>query len=86
MPDYRKTKLTLDPTSYIAPGAALVGEVTVGRNASIWFNATVRGDMEPIVVGAESNVQDACVVHVDRGRPALIGERVTLGHGAVVHA
>jgi len=86
MPDYRKTKLTLDPTSYIAPGAALVGEVTVGRNASIWFNATVRGDMEPIVVGAESNVQDACVVHVDRGRPALIGQRVTLGHGAVVHA
>src|ERR1041384_2767621 len=86
MPDYRKTKLTLDPTAYVAPGAALVGEVTVGRNASVWVNATGRGDLEPIVVGAESNVQDACVVHVDRGRPALIGERVTLGHGAVVHA
>src|SRR2546426_838589 len=86
MPDYRATRLTIDPTAYIAPGASLVGEVSVGRNASIWFNATVRGDMEPIVIGAESNVQDACVVHVDRGRPTKIGDRVTLGHGAIVHA
>lgn len=86
MPDYRATRLTIDPTAYIAPGAALVGEVSVGRNASIWFHATVRGDMEPIAIGAESNVQDACVVHVDRGRPTLIGDRVTLGHGAIVHA
>lgn len=86
MPDYRATRLTIDPTAYVAPGAALVGEVSVGRNASIWFHATVRGDMEPITIGAESNVQDACVVHVDRGRPTRIGDRVTLGHGAVVHA
>jgi carbonic anhydrase/acetyltransferase-like protein (isoleucine patch superfamily) len=86
MPDYRATRLTIDPTAYIAPGAALVGEVSIGRNASIWFNATARGDLEPIVIGAESNVQDACVVHVDRGRPTRIGDRVTLGHGAIVHA
>ncbi|MEK7799572.1 MAG: gamma carbonic anhydrase family protein [Acidobacteriota bacterium] len=86
MSTYRATKLQIDPTAFIAPGAALVGEVTVGRNASIWFNATVRGDMEPITIGAESNVQDACVVHVDRGRPTRIGDRVTLGHGAIVHA
>lgn len=86
MSSYRATKLRIDPTAFIAPGAALVGEVIVGRNASIWFNATVRGDLEPIAIGAESNVQDACVVHVDRGRPTLIGDRVTLGHGAVVHA
>jgi len=86
MPDYRATKLTIDPTAYIAPGAAIVGEVSVGRNASVWFHATLRGDMESIKIGAESNVQDGCVVHVDRGRPTLIGERVTLGHGAIVHA
>lgn len=83
---YRATKLTIDPTAFIAPGAALVGEVTVGRSASIWFQATLRGDMEPITLGAESNVQDACVVHVDHGRPTVIGDRVTLGHGAIVHA
>ena len=86
MTDYRPTRLTIDPTAFIAPGAVLVGEVSVGRNASVWFNATVRGDMEAITIGAESNVQDACVVHVDRGRPTLIGDRVTLGHGAIVHA
>jgi carbonic anhydrase/acetyltransferase-like protein (isoleucine patch superfamily) len=86
MPDFRATRLTIDPTAFIAPGAVLVGEVGVGRNASIWFNATLRGDMEPITIGAESNVQDACVVHVDRGRPTKIGDRVTLGHGAIVHA
>ena len=86
MTDYRPTRLSIDPTAFVAPGAALVGEVSVGRNASVWFNATVRGDMEPIAFGAESNVQDACVVHVDRGRPTRIGERVTLGHGAIVHA
>src|SRR5207249_2017888 len=86
MTDYRPTRLSIDLTAFVAPGAALVGEVSVGRNASVWFNATVRGDMEPIAIGAESNVQDACVVHVDRGRPTRIGERVTLGHGAIVHA
>lgn len=83
---YRATKLTIDPTAFIAPGAALVGEVTVGRDASVWFQATLRGDMEPITLGAESNVQDGCVVHVDHGRPTIIGDRVTLGHGAIVHA
>ena len=86
MPSFRATRLTIDPTAFIAPGAALVGEVTIGRNASVWFNATLRGDMEPITIGAESNVQDACVVHVDHGRPTTIGDRVTLGHGAIVHA
>src|SRR6185503_9896905 len=83
---YRATKLTIDPTAFIAPGAALVGEVTVCRDASVWFQATLRGDMEPITLGAESNVQDGCVVHVDHGRPTIIGDRVTLGHGAIVHA
>jgi carbonic anhydrase/acetyltransferase-like protein (isoleucine patch superfamily) len=85
-PSYRATRLEIDATAYIAPGAALVGEVSLGRNASVWFNATVRGDMEPIVIGPESNVQDGCVVHVDRGRPTRIGARVTVGHGAIVHA
>jgi carbonic anhydrase/acetyltransferase-like protein (isoleucine patch superfamily) len=70
----------------VAPGAALVGDVTLGRGASVWFNATVRGDLAPVVVGDESNIQDNCVVHVDDGMPARIGARVTLGHGAIVHA
>jgi carbonic anhydrase/acetyltransferase-like protein (isoleucine patch superfamily) len=84
--EIRTTRLDIDPTAYVAPGAALVGEVSIGPLASVWFNATVRGDLEPIAIGAESNVQDGCIIHVDRGRPARIGERVTLGHGAIVHA
>jgi carbonic anhydrase/acetyltransferase-like protein (isoleucine patch superfamily) len=83
---YHPTRLEIDPTAYVAPGAVLVGEVRVGRNASIWFHVTVRGDGAPIGIGAESNVQDGAVVHVDPGRPTRIGDRVTLGHGAIVHA
>ncbi len=83
---YHATRLEIDPTAYIAPGAALVGEVSVGRNASVWFHVTVRGDGAPVVIGEESNVQDGSVVHVDPGRPTRIGARVTVGHGAIVHA
>lgn len=83
---YLATRLSIDPSAWVAPGAALVGEVGLGPGASVWFNATVRGDLAPVSIGAESNVQDACVVHVDHGLPAQIGDRVTIGHGAIVHA
>jgi carbonic anhydrase/acetyltransferase-like protein (isoleucine patch superfamily) len=83
---FQPTRLEIDPTAFVAPGAVLVGGVSVGRHASIWFNVTVRGDGAPISIGAESNVQDGSVVHVDPGTPTRIGERVTLGHGAIVHA
>ena len=81
----RSTHIELDPTAWVAPDARLVGEVRVGREASIWFHVTLRGDLEPIEIGAESNVQDGAVLHVDRGMPCRIGARVTLGHGAIVH-
>jgi carbonic anhydrase/acetyltransferase-like protein (isoleucine patch superfamily) len=80
------TRLSIDPTAFVAPGAALVGSVSLGRSASVWFNATLRGDLDEVTVGDESNIQDNCVVHVDVGMPARIGARVTLGHGAIVHA
>jgi carbonic anhydrase/acetyltransferase-like protein (isoleucine patch superfamily) len=82
----RSGRVVIDPTAFVAPGAALVGDVTLGAGASVWYNATLRGDLEAIVVGAESNIQDNCVVHVDVDQPARIGARVTLGHGAIVHA
>ena len=83
---FQPTRLEIDPSAYVAPGAALVGRVTLGPRASVWFHATLRGDLAPIEIGAETNVQDGCIVHVDRGQPALIGARVTMGHGAIVHA
>jgi carbonic anhydrase/acetyltransferase-like protein (isoleucine patch superfamily) len=73
-------------TAFIAPGAHVIGEVAVGEGASVWFNAVLRGDLARIRVGRLSNVQDGCVVHVDRGVPCAIGEGVTVGHQATVHA
>ncbi|XPS85237.1 hypothetical protein Dvar_32550 [Desulfosarcina variabilis str. Montpellier] len=70
---------------FIAPTAVLIGDVTVGDGASIWFNAVLRGDMAPIVIGANSNIQDNCTIHTDAGMPAQIGNNVTIGHNAVVH-
>src|SRR5438093_8750662 len=70
---------------YVAPSAVLVGDVTVEEGASLWHGAVLRGDFDSIVVGRDSNVQDNAVMHVDRGLPAVIGRRVTVGHAAVVH-
>jgi carbonic anhydrase/acetyltransferase-like protein (isoleucine patch superfamily) len=70
---------------YVAPSAVLVGDVMVEDGASVWHGAVLRGDFDAVVVGRDSNVQDNVVVHVDRGMPARIGARVTVGHAAVVH-
>lgn len=70
---------------FIAPTAVVIGDVTIGDNASIWFGAVLRGDMAPITVGAGTNIQDNCTVHTDSKYPAVIGENVTVGHNAVVH-
>jgi len=70
---------------YVAASAVFVGDVTVEEGGSVWHGAVLRGDFDSIVVGKDSNVQDNVVVHVDRGMPATIGARVTVGHAAVVH-
>lgn len=75
----------VDDTAWVAPNATLVGAVTLGPGASVFYGAVLRADNEPIVVGPRSNVQDNCVFHVDKGRPVRLGEGVSVGHGAVVH-
>lgn len=70
---------------YVAPGARLIGRVTLGEEASVWFNAVLRGDNEPITVGRGANVQDGCVCHTDPGHPLTIGAGVTVGHNAILH-
>jgi carbonic anhydrase/acetyltransferase-like protein (isoleucine patch superfamily) len=71
---------------YIAPTAAVIGDVILGDGVSVWFGAVLRGDETSIVIGAETNLQDGVVVHSNRGGPAVsIGERVTVGHGARLH-
>lgn len=73
------------PTVYIAPGATVLGDVTIGPQASIWFGAVIRGDTEKIRIGSRTNIQDLCVLHADAGFPCTLGEGVTVGHGAIVH-
>jgi carbonic anhydrase/acetyltransferase-like protein (isoleucine patch superfamily) len=73
------------PSVFLAAGAVVVGDVTLHENCSVWFNAVVRGDTEAIRVGAGTNIQDGCILHADPGKPCILGERVTLGHGAIVH-
>ena len=70
---------------YVAPGARVIGNVTLAEEVGIWFNAVLRGDNEPIVIGEGSNVQDGCVFHTDPGFPLTLGCDVTVGHNAILH-
>lgn len=79
------TRPKLDQAAFVAPTATVIGEVTVGQDASIWYGASVRADLAPIAIGIGSNVQDNASIHVDAGIPATIGNYVTIGHNAVVH-
>jgi carbonic anhydrase/acetyltransferase-like protein (isoleucine patch superfamily) len=75
----------IDPTAWVAPTAVLIGNVIVEAGANIWFGAVLRGDNEPIVVGAGSNVQESAVLHTDMGFPLTIGANCTIGHKAMLH-
>lgn len=90
MPLYRlglKTpKLPADERYWIAPDADIIGDVTLGEDASVWFHAVIRGDNDPIVIGARTNVQDGAVLHSDDGVPLTIGDDVTIGHKAMIHS
>jgi carbonic anhydrase/acetyltransferase-like protein (isoleucine patch superfamily) len=72
-------------SAWVAPGAYVVGDVRLGEEASVWYGAVLRGDTEPIRVGARTNIQDGCVLHADPGYPAVIGEDCVVGHKAIVH-
>jgi len=76
----------LDPETFIAENATVIGRVVLKKGASIWFNAVLRADIADIVIGEYSNVQDNSVIHVDYDVPAIVGNFVTIGHGAILHA
>ena len=82
---YRGTMPVIDPTAFIAPTAAVIGDVTVGAGSSIWFGAVVRGDFQPITIGQNTNIQENATIHVMRDVPVRIGDNVLVGHNAVVH-
>ncbi len=77
----------IHPTAWIAPTAVLIGDVRIGPHASVWYGCVLRGDTNRIVVGARSNIQDGTIIHVDHhDKPTLIGDDVTIGHAAIIHA
>lgn len=75
----------IDESTYISESVDIIGDVTIEENANIWFGTRLRGDMNKIVVGKNTNIQENTVVHVDKNCPCLIGKYVTIGHGAIIH-
>ncbi len=84
---YRGVQPAIAPDVWVAPNAALVGDVEIGAGSSVWFACTLRGDVNEIRVGAGTNIQDGTVVHVSKdGQGSYIGDGITIGHGAIIHA
>ncbi|MBO0656110.1 gamma carbonic anhydrase family protein [Streptomyces triculaminicus] len=75
----------VDPEAFTAPTSVVLGDVTLAAGSSVWYHAVLRADCGPVALGADSNIQDNCTVHVDPGFPVTVGERVTVGHNAVLH-
>lgn len=75
----------IDPTAWVAPNAVVLGRVRLKARSSVWYNCTLRGDSDYIEVGEDTNVQDGSILHIDFGYPCVLGNRVTLGHSAIVH-
>jgi len=82
---FRGSKPEIHPNAFVAPTAVLVGDVVIEEEASVWYGAVLRGDMGAIRLGRAANVQDNCVVHSQPGNDVVIGERVTIGHAAILH-
>ena len=77
--------ISIDKTVFIADGARVLGDVEIGKNSSVWFNAVIRGDSNKIRIGNRSNIQDNAVIHTSKDFGVRIGDNVTIGHGAIVH-
>lgn len=75
----------VDPSAFVAASAEVDGDVGLGPQVTVWYGAVVRGDIAPIRIGAASNIQDGCILHTDHDCPCTVGERVTVGHGAILH-
>ena len=75
----------IDPSVFIARGAIVLGDVDLGKDVSVWYNAVIRGDTDKITIGAETNIQDLTMIHADPGVPCMVGKRVTVGHRVILH-
>jgi carbonic anhydrase/acetyltransferase-like protein (isoleucine patch superfamily) len=83
--DYKGIKPDLHETVFVADGVRIIGEVNIEQECSIWYNAVLRGDLAPIRIGRRTNIQDGTIGHVNVNQPLLIGDDVSIGHGAIIH-
>lgn len=84
--EFKKNLPVIDSDSFIASNAYLIGDVRINKGASIWFNSTLRGDLDKIIIGEYTNIQDGTIIHTDSESPTIVGNYVTVGHGAILHA
>ena len=83
---YEKITPTINESAFVAETAQVIGNVFLEDLSSVWFNSVLRGDMDKIIIGKRSNVQDSCILHSEIDGPVIIGENVTLGHGVIAHS
>lgn len=84
---YRGNTPVLDPSVFVVESAEIIGDVTIGKDSSVWYNSVIRGDVNVIRIGERTNVQDGCLLHVRHEKyPLIVGSDVTLGHGVILHA
>lgn len=83
---YQGKMPTIDPTARLAPGVIIIGNVTIGAESNIWYGCVLRGDDEPIIIGKRVNIQDGTIIHVNINLPTIIGDDVSVGHMALLHA
>ena len=84
--NYQGQQPDIHETAFIAPGAVVTGDVQIGAGSSVWYNAVIRGDVSPVIIGTESNIQDLCCLHQSSDRPLIIEDRVTIGHKVTLHS
>jgi carbonic anhydrase/acetyltransferase-like protein (isoleucine patch superfamily) len=76
---------SIDQSAFVAPGAIVIGRVSIGRESSVWFQCVVRGDINAVTIGNQTNIQDGCLLHVTHRHALVVRDRVTVGHGAILH-
>jgi len=84
--DFNNITPRIHETAFVAPNSTVVGDVVLGESTTVWYNAVLRGDIDRIVVGDNTNIQEGCILHCKKGADIRIGSRVTVGHGAILHS
>lgn len=84
--DFNSITPKIHETAFVAPNSTVIGDVELGANATVWYNAVLRGDIDSIVVGESTNIQEGCILHCKKGTQLKVGSHVTVGHGAILHS